>query len=283
MFIQACYKISTKKINWRKEKKRSLGVGLVSSVTSWLVLLWQSSWDWGAWGLHEVTLPSWAQQGQKERGLRRGVPALGSTSKGANKEEEKGGKEEEIGSGEEEGKGWNKRQAEDKKHKRVRKKGNNKKKRNENTRNGEAETRETIYRWVKSLIGTDNGQKQTEALGKIYWATYLLGDRLLLSFSYSLHTFSCIVLALISCHIDEIPESQSKDRWLITFSNVSFLSEVTKSPTCICMVPALNSNPTLKIYHGHKFITTDSAGGKNVPFLMEQRSLRYRAVKGKFG
>lgn len=42
--------------------------------------------QWGRVG--EVTLPSWTQQGQKERGLRRGVPPLGSTSKGPNKEEE---------------------------------------------------------------------------------------------------------------------------------------------------------------------------------------------------
>lgn len=29
----------------------------------------------------KATLPSWAQQGQKEIGLRRGVPTMGSTSK----------------------------------------------------------------------------------------------------------------------------------------------------------------------------------------------------------
>lgn len=59
----------------------------------------------------EVTLPSWTQQGQKERGLRRGVPPLGSTSKGPNKEEEtekdkgsgKGG--EEFGGGKGQGEG----------------------------------------------------------------------------------------------------------------------------------------------------------------------------------
>lgn len=41
-------------------------------------------------GMQELTLPSWAQQGQKERGLRRGVPALGSTSIGPKMGEEEG-------------------------------------------------------------------------------------------------------------------------------------------------------------------------------------------------
>lgn len=48
----------------------------------------------GMEGMQEITLPSCAQQGQKERGLRRGVPALGSTSIGP-----KMGKEEGRGRG----------------------------------------------------------------------------------------------------------------------------------------------------------------------------------------
>ena len=66
------------------------------------MLLRQPSCGRGEQGACEVTLPSWAQQGQKERGLRRGVPALGSTSIGPNEEEEEAGEEEEVGSGTEE-------------------------------------------------------------------------------------------------------------------------------------------------------------------------------------
>lgn len=50
------------------------------------------------------TLPSWTQQGQKERGLRRGVPPLGSTSKRA-KQGGRGETDREEGEVEVEGEG----------------------------------------------------------------------------------------------------------------------------------------------------------------------------------
>lgn len=62
-----------------------------------------------------VTLPSWTQQGQKERGLRRGVPPLGSTSKRAKQGgggDETDREEEAFRSGEGQGEG-----EVDKKHK----------------------------------------------------------------------------------------------------------------------------------------------------------------------
>ena len=63
-----------------------------------------------------VTLPSWTQQGQKERGLRRGVPPLGSTSKrakqGGGGDDTDREEEEAFGSGEGQGEG-----EVDKKHK----------------------------------------------------------------------------------------------------------------------------------------------------------------------
>ena len=85
-----------------------------------------------------VTLPSWTQQGQKERGLRRGVPPLGSTSKRAKQGgggDETDREEEAFGSGEGQGEG-----EVDKKHKSEKGTTGGKEK---NTRNGKAEARET--------------------------------------------------------------------------------------------------------------------------------------------
>lgn len=69
----------------------------------------------GRGGEEGGTLPSWTQQGQKERGLRRGVPPLGSTSKrtkqggggrgDGDRQKGGGGEEGEFGSGEGQNKG----------------------------------------------------------------------------------------------------------------------------------------------------------------------------------
>ena len=104
-----------------------------------MLLRLERQWGWG------VTLPSWTQQGQKERGLRRGVPPLGSTSK-RTKQGRGGGDterhtEEERSVGVERDRGTVKqKQAEDKKHKSEKGATGGKEK---NTRSGKAEARET--------------------------------------------------------------------------------------------------------------------------------------------
>lgn len=121
----------------------------------------------------EVTLPSWTQQGQKERGLRRGVPPLGSTSKGPNKEEEtekdkgsgKGG--EEFGGGKGQGEGEIKTSRGQKTEK-VRKE--QQEEREKIHKNGEAETGEQVYKMNQVLFfSTEIKQEQTQAAGSRDW------------------------------------------------------------------------------------------------------------------
>lgn len=130
--------------------------------------------------MQEITLPSWAQQGQKERGLRRGVPALGSTSI-----EPKMGEEERKGRG-----SWKWRGREEEKqgeNKQTSKRTKKHKSEKERKQQEEVEKKIIIQEMEKqkqgeqstdgtSFVNTNNGEEQTVALGgETVWATKVTG------------------------------------------------------------------------------------------------------------